>query len=521
MRQFIQRHQDQMLGVLSGFDRMRFRGTLRLLTNVGGMMGFLSLVGVLLKDFMVYAEGVTKRLRQTTEERAQAAGRPVRYLPGATRKDELIEKILQEEGLAADGLIAVLSTLENCYSYDIYRNRSAKQVQLRRRPRKCLHYYFYFVDATFGLTQVRLQTWFPFNVHVVLNGREWLARQLDAAEIGYQRRDNCFVDLEDFARAQRLADRQPRIAWPKHLRRLLDRVHPLHQQLFAQCPGPYYWSIDQSEWATDVAFRSAEVLADLYPTLIHHGIKTFQSPDVMRFLGHKVPAHGGVNGRFAGQVVSDLKHRPEGVRIKHRVGRNSLKMYDKQGTVLRVETTLNDVRGLKVFRRRADQPQGERQWLPLRKGVADTSRRAQLSHSANRRYLEALSKIDAHTPLSRLADKLCQPTWDERGRRHRALNPLAPEDAQLLEAVSRGEFYITGFRNRDVRHVLFGEAATDEQRRRQASRVTRKLALLRAHGLIRKVPKSHRYLLTAEGQTAIPALLATRNATLDQLTPAA
>jgi hypothetical protein len=521
MRQFIQRHRDQILGFLSGFDRLRLRGTLRLLTSVGGMMSYLSLAGVLIKDFMGYAEELTKRLRQNTEENAQAAGRPVRYLPGATRKDELIQKIRREEGLAADGLIAVLSTLENCYSYDIYRNRSAQQVQLRRRPRKCLHYYFYFMDDTFGLTQVRLQTWFPFNVHVVLNGREWLARQLDAAGIGYQRRDNCFVDLEDFARAQQLADRQPRIAWPKHLQRLLDRVHPLHQELFAACPGPYYWTSEQSEWATDVAFRSTEALGELYRTLIQHGIKTFQSPDVMRFLGHKVPAHGGVNGHFAGQVVSDLKHRPEGVRIKHRLGRNSLKMYDKQGSVLRVETTLNDVRGLKVFRHRADQPQGQREWLPLRKGVADMSRRVQLSHSANRRYLQALSKIDAHTPLSRVADKLCQPAWDERGRRHRALNPLAAEDAQLLAAVARGEFHITGFRNRDVRRVLFGEAATDVQRRRDASRVTRKLALLRAHGLIRKVPGSHRYLLTSAGQTAIPALLATRNATIDQLTPAA
>jgi len=209
------------------------------------------------------------------------------------------------------------------------------------------------------------------------------------------------------------------------------------------------------------------------------------------------------------------------VRIKHRVGRNTLKMYDKQGTVLRVETTINDVRGLKVFRHRTEMPQGEREWLPLRKGVADMSRRVQLSHSANRRYLEALSKIDAHTPLSRVADKLCQPTWDERGRRHRALNPLAPADAQLLAAVSRGEFYITGFRNRNVRQVLFGEATTNEQRRRQAFRVTRKLAQLRAHGLIRKVPASHRYLLTVAGQVAIPVLLATRNATLDQLTPAA
>ena len=521
MRQFIQRHQDQILGVLSGFDRMRFRGTLSLLTSVGGMMAFLTHVGVRLKDFMTYAEEMTQRLRKTTEQLAEHAGRAVRYLPGMTRKDELIERIRQQEGLAADGLIAVLSTLENCRSYDIYRDRASQRIGLRQRPRKCLHYYFYFEDAMFGLSQVRLQTWFPFNVHVVLNGREWLGRQLDAAGIGYLRRDNCFVEMEDFARAQALADRQPRIAWPKHLARLLARVHPLHQELFATCPGPHYWTIEQSEWATDVVFRSPEALGDLYPRLLRHGIETFQSPDVMRFLGHKVPAHGGVHGRFAGQVVSDRKARPEGVRLKHRVGRNSVKMYDKQGTVLRVETTLNDVRGLQVFRRPADQPHGERQWRPLRKGVADMARRAQLSHGANGRYLQALCTIDADTPLSRVADTLCRAVQDERGRRHRALNPLAPDDADLLQAVSRGEFRITGLRNRDLRQALFGDAPTAEDRRRQAARVTRKLALLRAHGLIRKIPGTHRYVVTKHGLTAIPALLAARNATLHQLTPVA
>lgn len=382
VRQFIQRHGAEILGGLSGFDRMRFRGTLRLLTTVGGTMAFLSEVGVRLKDFMGYAEGITKRRRKTTEDLAERAGRPVRYLPGMTRKDELIEKIRQDQGVAADGLIAVLSTLENCRSYDVRRDGTSHRIDLRYRPRKCLHDYFYFEHTLFGLMHVRLQTWFPFDVRVVLNGREWLARQLDAAGIGYVRRDNCFVDVEDFVRAQRFADRQPRVAWPGYLSRLVNRVHPLHQQLFAQCPGPYYWTIEQSAWATDVAFRSADALGRLYPRLIHHGIQTFASPDVMRFLGDKVPAHGGVNGRFAGRVVSDLKHRPEGVRLKHRVRRNSVKMYDKYGTVLRVETTLNDVQGLRVFRRPADDPQGERQWLPLRKGVADMTRRAQLSHAA-------------------------------------------------------------------------------------------------------------------------------------------
>jgi hypothetical protein len=520
MKSFIQRHGENILGVLSGFDRMRFRGTLLRLANVGGMLGFLSRVGVLLKDFGTYAEALTRGLRQRLEEAAASQGRPVRYLERATDKEQLVQKIRAEQGVSERGLIAVFRTLENCISYDIFRNRQTQQIDLRRGQRKCLHYYFYFLDPTFGLTHVRLQTWLPFDVRVVLNGREWLSRQLDTAKIGYVRRDNCFACIADFARAQRLSDRQPRIDWPKHLDRLLGRVDPRHAQWCAACPQSYYWSIEQSEWATDLAFRSAESLGCLYRTLLHYGVETFQSPDVMRFLGHKLPAHGGVNGHFAGEVVSDLKHRPEGVRLKHRVGRNTLKMYDKQGTVLRVETTLNDVRGLTVFRTKQDDPDGPRQWLPLRKGVADMSRRAQLSQAANRRYLESLAAVDAETPLKDLADKLCRPV-QEGSRRYRALNPFSPDDAKLLEIVARGEYQITGFRNRDLRLAWHGESEDIATRRRQSSAISRKLALLRAHGLIRKIQGAHRYLLTKSGTLAIAALLAARNATMSKLNPAA
>ena len=71
---------------------------------------------------------------------------------------------------------------------------------------------------------MRLSSYFPFDVHVVLNGRDWLARQLDAKDIGYLRQDNCFVDIADFSLAQKLADQQPRIDWVGQLNRLLRRV---------------------------------------------------------------------------------------------------------------------------------------------------------------------------------------------------------------------------------------------------------------------------------------------------------
>jgi hypothetical protein len=208
MRKFVQRHQDQILGVLSGFDRIRFRGTLRLLQSEGGVATWLARIGVAVQDFLSFAEGLTKRFCRQTDRLAEAWGRKVRYLPGMVDKEDLVAEIREKEGVAENGVVAVLRTLEMGMSYTMFRRRDNDFAVLRRGPRKCKHYYFYWDDGRFGLTQVRLSSWFPFDVHVVLNGREWLARQMDAKGIGYLRRDNCFVRISDFDRAQKVRIKQ-------------------------------------------------------------------------------------------------------------------------------------------------------------------------------------------------------------------------------------------------------------------------------------------------------------------------
>ena len=342
------------------------------------------------------------------------------------------------------------------------------------------------------------------------------------AGIGYLKRDNAFVALDDFARAQALLDAQLQVNWPLALEEFVGQFHPTHAAWMpASCPLSYYWSVEQSEWATDVVFRSAADLAALYPRLLRHGITTFGSRDVLRFLQQKIPAQGGLHGNFAGEVVSDLKHRPEGMRIKHASGLNSVKMYDKQGQVLRVETTIHDARGLKVYRPAASSPEGELKWQPLRKGVADLHRRCELSQAANARYLEALSAVASSTPVAELSGPLCQRVVKE-GRRYRALNPLGEADAGLLEFVGRGDHLIAGFRNRDVRQCLHGDRSTDAAvDRKQSGQVSRLLALLRAHGLIQKIPKTHRYQVTMRGREQIAAILAARAAGVEKLLAAA
>jgi hypothetical protein len=251
--------------------------------------------------------------------------------------------------------------------------------------------------------------------------------------------------------------------------------------------------------------------------LFHHAWLNFGSADVMRFLGNKTVTKQGPHHRFEGEVVSDLKRRMEGTRIKHRLNGNWIKMYDKQGSVLRVETVINQTRDMKVFRTNEGNPDGEKSWHRLRKGVADIHRRAEISQAANQRYVEALASVEESRSLADLAQAVCRPVvW--QGKRARALNPLAEEDGQLLEAVNRGEFAINGFRNHDLRGVIYAKPPSNEaEQRRRSAAITRKLRLLRAHGLIHKISKTHRYQLSPYGRDVINALLAARQASTAEL----
>src|SRR5438132_14251301 len=121
MNHFIQRHAVSVSGVLNGFDRLRLRGTKRLLAHVGGMFNFLWQQNVLLKDFKAYVLEVTERIRRTTEQLADAAGRPRLYLASSsTKKEDVARQIAERDGIR-EGLICVLSSVEPCRSYEILR----------------------------------------------------------------------------------------------------------------------------------------------------------------------------------------------------------------------------------------------------------------------------------------------------------------------------------------------------------------------------------------------------------------
>lgn len=512
MKRFVARFDPLVSGVLSGFDRLVFRGCLMPLMRPRGIHDFLGKADIRLLDFGKYAEKTNKQIQTAALSAAREANRPVQYLTSSRGSKEEMARDLLAKHPTGDGIICAFSVVEPCRSFEYHKSASERDRGLRLINRKCLHVYQYRNHPVFGAMSARIQTWFPFNVQICMNGREWLGRQLTEAGIGFRRYDNCFPAVDDVPRAAALLASQLTTEWPTVLKEIARWLNPLHDEIFAAFPMDYYWSAYQTEWATDVMFRDPASLASLYPALVIHAMRHFQSADVMRFLADKAP------GNFIGEIVSSFKDRVEGVRVKHWVNGNSVKMYDKGGSILRVETTMANPADFKVLRPRRDEPEAKPEWLPLRKGVADLHRRAEVSQRSNERYLDALSVVDDSTPLGTLLDAVAGPaTWHDK--RVRALRIGDPDDIALLAAISRGEFVTAGFRNRDIRLLLHPKTAKADaaEVRRLAARVGRQLRMLRAHGIVQKIPKTHRYQLTAKGHALTAALTAMRSATLKQL----
>ncbi len=337
---------------LAGWDRLRFHASLRPLFSPHWMSTYLCAAKVRLVDFAAHAQGLTRALCQKAQDSAAAVHRPYLYLrSNQTSKESLIEEIARRDDVRS-GLIAVLGAVEPCVAMTVRGTRERRWLAPVRESRKCLHLYHYYEHPVVGRCHVRLQTWYPFSVDVCLNGRLWLAKQMDAEGLGYRRADNCFIALENPARAQALANAQHRINWVQFLNGLLGLAHPLQAQILKPFPGLfYYWTVNESEFATDLLFHHPEDLTRIYRAFVLHGVSTFQSPHVMRFLGHRVPATTGrVDPRFQGDVRTDLLHRHEGVCLKHRAGINGQKIYDKFCQLLRVENTINRPEAFTVYR---------------------------------------------------------------------------------------------------------------------------------------------------------------------------
>jgi hypothetical protein len=516
MKSFLSRFHALVLFTLSGFDRLRLCGESRLLNHRRGVQSYCYQQRLLFKNFPAHAEALTQTLREQTVQ--QQGDVPLRYLDSPDVDKEAIALELAQRDGRTRGRIAILTCLESGLTYRLRKNPDGR-VEPRKEKTRCLHYYHYFLHEQLGLCYVRLQSWFPFTVRVGLNGRRWLAQQLHNRQVGFQQRGNLLTQVDDVALAQRLLDEQKHVNWPVVLRDLVRPVHPLWDYLHDQVRTPFYWMVEQSEWATDYVFRSPADLAEWYPRFLQHGILNLSCKDALRYLGKKVPEKS--YGHCTGEAKIDLRTRADGTRLKFWYNTNALKFYDKEKIALRIETTLNSPKEYKAFRTKEGEPRtAPKSWQQLRKGVADLPRRAEVSAAANQRLAESLASVAAPETLGDLLRPLGQPVVQDGRRRARALNPLTGADGELLRALAQGDYLLNGFRNRDLRTTLRGPSPDGPERRKQAAQITRRLAILQAHGLIRRIPKTHRYQLTAQGRRICTALLCAHAANTTRLTEA-
>ena len=493
MATFRDLHRDAIASTIG--TRLIFKGYLNTLFPQGAFKRYLDRRDILLKDAGSFFEAETARLKAHAKALADDSGRPFVYLNAAhthatgTSKESLARRIAEDDGVT-EGLVCAFSTLEPCRSFTVAGNRETKRLEVVRRPRRCLHFYWYLIDPEFGWMHVRLQTWAPYEIQLYVNGRAWLARQLDAAGIGSRRSDNKITAVDDLAAVAALCQRFAHTDWPPFLERQAALVNPLLPAITHAGFSGYWWVIDQCEYASDILFTERAALETIQGDLVTAAITALGATEVLHFLGRKPhPA-------FAGEVTIDSRRRPEGCRVRFRLKANAIKFYD-HANVFRVETTINNPREFKVLRSAPDDQ--EPRWCPMTKGVANFWRYAEVA--ANGRLLTALARVPLTGAATAELDALCQPVTATRVA---AFNPIHPDTANLFAAVLSGDFTVNGFRNRDLQGKLYPAAATDAaDARRRTHRTSRLIAKLRGHGLITRVKNSRLYRLTARGFKAM------------------
>jgi hypothetical protein len=493
-------HESRVVGKLVCVDRLIFKGHLNGWMPKGAFARFLFLQSVLLVAFKTYVFKVTAQVKAHVLALAVRAGRTYTYLERAHTaarggsKEDLARAIAERDGIR-EGLIAVFGAVEPCMSFNVRGNHQTQKLEVVRGPRKCLHFYFYILDREFGFMHVRLQSWFPFSLQVYVNGHEWLCQQLKQRGVSFKRSDNKILQVDNLELAQQLATSFAKRNWVRFLDALARRVNPYLGEVIRSGFGGYYWVVDQCEVSTDVVFKNRKALEEVLPELYEAAMLHFTPVDVLRFLGRKL------HPSLKAEVTTDEKGRIEGRRIKHRAGRNSIKMYDHVN-VLRIETTINKASDFKMLKYHEVDGKLVGKWVPMSKGVANLGRFFAVASASNDRYLDALGVLSSKVPKSRgikALDELCQP-HTSGGKHVPRLQPIGPSDCAVFQAVLHGEHAINGFRNRDLAKLIYPKppSSPEEQRSRSAS-MSRTLARLRGHGLVAKVKDSHLYRITSKG----------------------
>jgi hypothetical protein len=482
----LERYDERIAGVLSCYDRVVITGTLPTVCYADGMTKFLKATQVRIFDYPRFAEPLRERVRERAAALAAEAGIPIEHIGKKhVRKEAVVAKVLEGRG-DHPGLVHIISAMEGCDTYKPWHDKQTHKTYLRPDSGQCLHYYFYFMDAELGLIHLRVPTWAPFRLQFYCNGHSRLARQLSAEDIAFIAADNAFTRIADWQRAQDLADGFS----PDQLHRVLDRYAALCCPVLEVFGQTYHWSLMQVEYATDLVFRSAGTLGPLYEQLTRQSVLSVKAEQIARFLGRKITPQLGQ------EVGSQFSTRIEGTCIKHHFGKASIKMYDKFGSVLRIETTTNDVSFFK-HHRKVEHRDGAstRDLAPVKKTIYSLIDLREILCGCNRRYLEHLSALDDFSAGVRALDRVTK-LRVIGDKTVKGINFFEPGDSALLHALQDPKINIAGIRR--------GELIPDLGMFSPA-RLSRQLRRLLDLGVIKRVTGTYRYYLTKAGRAATAA----------------
>lgn len=481
-----ERYKEEIAGEIGCFDRIIIRGTPGLFAYAKGMTSFFYAREWKIFDFANVFKPITDGIIKNIQQISENNGVEVEYVRkvGLFRKEDKIAKILETRG-TKPGLVHIFSQLELCNTYDPWHDKQSHKTYFKYAQTKRLVYYVYFVDKTLGLCYIKVPTVAPFGLMFYFNGHNLLENKLISANIGYVKHDNAFVSINDFDIAQKLSDEIDAKSIHKILDGCANRWCPLPKEWNIS----YQWTLAEVEYSLDIVFKDPETLKPLYDNIIETAMHTITPENIANFLGKRFSL------QFEGEAGSRYNKRILGTRIKHQLGDTSVKIYDKFGSILRIEVTSNDVSEMRVFR------------PVLKRDGTTVSKMAQVKKSiyslfdliglfkkACYRYLETISSFDDPSDGIKKLNSATE-TIEENNRKYRGLNFFNNTDKNVLLAVANPKFF-NGMRNKHLRDMLPGFSA---------NKISRLFKNLRLRGLLEKVRGMNLYRLTVLGKNVITA----------------
>jgi hypothetical protein len=504
MDTLLNKYSNKIKGILEGFDRIVFKGRLKPICFAAGMQFYLSQNGVLNKDYKDWVSAKSAAIVADAEEYTRAqSGKAIEYLSSCHIRKEAAAHGRQKELGIQSGLIGTWSCVESCNTFRAAYDKAAGFPQIKADASRCKHLYFYYDHEDYGFMSIRLQTWAPYEIQVALNGRGWLKRLLEKSGREYVLEGNKFLDIDDFAIAQQLLDSQLDTRWVDALAGFLPDVFPSMGALLGG-EMSYTWTLWQSEWAKDYIFCDPQVLSAHMEHLLRHAFLTGTGERVLRYFGRPVRANGQPHWAADPELLTRVNRWHDGARIRHWIGKNSLKAYNEQN-VLRFEFTMNDPTQFRIRRTAEGSPSKEKRLLPMRKGIADIAVRTQICSSRIKNLTEQVATLEEDISVGELLSQVIQPI-KANGKRYRSLD-VTGKDLALLRAVADPKYNVDAITNKHLQDVLCNSPwANGLSGRSLSARISRHLRLLREHGLIKKLPNQHRYILTAKGRLLTTAV---------------